>query len=67
MNMTKRSVKEALGFKTDVELALLLGISKQAVSQMGDEDDELPEGRKWQLRAMRPDLWPAPTDTAKAA
>lgn len=62
MQMTKRSVKAALGFETDVELAKFLGISKQALSRTSD-DDELPEGRQWQLRAKRPDLFPAPTAT----
>lgn len=57
MEMTKRSVKETLGFEKDIELATFLGISKQAVSQMG-EDDALPEGRQWQIRALRPDKFP---------
>lgn len=56
MDMTKRSVKALLGFEKDTELARFLGISKQAVSQMGD-DDQLPEGRQWQLVAKRPDLF----------
>lgn len=64
MQLTKRSVKQTLGFERDVELATLLGISKQAVSQMG-EDDPLPEGRQWQLRALRPDAFP--TDEQHAA
>lgn len=59
MDMTKRSVKAALAFDTDVELAKFLGISKQALSRVG-EDEPLPEGRQWQLRAKRPDLFPAP-------
>ncbi len=59
MDMTKRSVKAALGFEKDVELAAFLGISKQAVSRMQD-DEPLPEGRRWQLRAKRPDLFPDP-------
>lgn len=58
MDMTKRSVKAALGFEKDIELANFLGISKQAVSQMGD-DEPMPEGRQWQARAKRPDLFPA--------
>ena len=64
MEMTKRSVKETLGFEKDIELANFLGISKQAVSQMG-EDEPLPEGRQWQVRALRPDAFP--TDTKHAA
>lgn len=64
MDMTKRSVKAALEFDTDVELAKFLGISKQALSRVG-EDEPLPEGRQWQLRAKRPDLFPAePLDSA---
>ncbi len=59
MDMTKRSVKAALGFEMDVELAKFLGISKQAVSRM-PEDEPLPEGRQWQLRAERPGLFPPP-------
>ena len=59
MHMTKRSVKQTLGFTKDIELASFLGISKQAVSQMG-EDEPLPEGRQWQVRALRPDVFPAP-------
>jgi hypothetical protein len=56
MEMTKRSVKASLGFKKDIELARFLGISKQAVGQIG-EDDALPEGRQWQVRALRPDVF----------
>jgi hypothetical protein len=56
MQMTKRSVKDALGFEKDTELARFLGISKQALSRIG-EDDELPEGRQWQVRALRPELF----------
>jgi hypothetical protein len=66
MDMTKRSVKAALGYEKDVELARFLGISKQAVSQIGEED-QLPEGRQWQARAKRPDLFPAPDAEDKAA
>ncbi len=56
MNLTKRAVKYALGMEKDTELALFLGISKQAVSQI-DEDAALPEGRQWQLKALRPDVF----------
>lgn len=58
MDITKRSAKAALGLNTDTDLARLLGISKQAVSQMA-EDDPLPEGRQWQLRAKFPETFPA--------
>ncbi len=57
MEMTKRSVKASLGFKKDIELARFLGISKQAVGQIA-EDDPLPEGRQWQVCALRPDVFP---------
>lgn len=57
MQITKRSAKAALGFLTDVEFASFLGCSKQAVSKML-EDEPLPDGRQWQLRALRPDLFP---------
>ena len=34
-----------------VELAKLLGITRQAISQWGDR---VPQARVWQLRALRP-------------
>jgi len=56
MQLTKRSVKDALGFTKDIELARFLGVSRQAISRIG-EDDFLPEGRQWQVCALRPDLF----------
>ena len=57
MDMTKTAVKTALGFKTDAELARLFDIGRWAVGQWPD-DSPIPEGRRWQLRAKRPDLFP---------
>lgn len=66
MDMTKRAVKEALELDTDADLARFFGIGRWAVGQWPD-DEPIPEGRQWQLRAQRPDLFPAPTGTAAAA
>lgn len=60
MDMTKRAVKAALGFEKDAELARFFGVTRQAISQMG-EDEPLPEGRQWQARAKRPDLFGSPS------
>lgn len=54
--ITKRSAREALGFTKDKELADFFSTTKQAVSAWA-EDEALPEGRQWQLRAVRPDLF----------
>lgn len=59
MKLTKRQAKEALGLSTDADFSRLLGITKQAVSQM-PEDEAIPEGRQWQLRALHPDRIPEP-------
>lgn len=59
MTITKRSAKQLLGLPTDAALARLLKISRQALRPL-EQDDPLPEGRQWQLRAMRPDLFPLP-------
>lgn len=59
MDMTKRNVKSALEIDTDAELARFFGIGRWAVGQWG-EDDPIPEGRQWQVRARRPDLFPPP-------
>lgn len=56
MNITKRQIKEALGLGTDVEVAAFFGTSKQAVGAWGD-DDAIPDGRKWQAIALRPDIF----------
>ncbi|MCD0280497.1 hypothetical protein JWH04_16425 [Xanthomonas melonis] len=57
--ITKRSAREALGFSRDVELAKFFGTTKQAVSAW-PEDRPLPEGRQWQARAIRPDVFGPP-------
>jgi hypothetical protein len=66
MNITKAEAKQLLGISTDTALADFFGISKQAFTRIGN-DDHLPDGRMWELRAKRPDLWPTPADQAEAA
>jgi len=63
MDITKRQIKEALGIKTDVEVAAFFGTSKQAVSAWGDDDEAIPDGRKWQAVATRPDLFAVRAET----
>lgn len=58
MNITKRLIKERLGFTTDVQIAEFFGVTKQAVGRWGGDDDVIPEGKQWQVRAMRPELFP---------
>lgn len=43
------------------ELADLFGITPSAVSQWGDE---IPEGREWQLRVIKPEWFRAPPTPA---
>ncbi|MCC8492317.1 hypothetical protein TP46_12330 [Xanthomonas citri pv. aurantifolii] len=58
--MTKRAVKKALGLTTDAELARFFGIGRWAVGQW-PQDKAMPEGRQWQAKALRPDVFgPAP-------
>ncbi len=64
MNITKRIAKEALGIQTDADLARVLRIKRQALTPVGD-DDPLSEHRQWQLRALRPDLFPLPAESAE--
>lgn len=60
MDMTKRAVREALGFTRDRQLAEFFGVGKAAVSNW-PEDEALPEVRQWQAKALRPDVFgPAP-------
>lgn len=66
MTITKASLKRALGLETDTELAQFFGTTKQAVGQWGDDDKPIPEGRQWQARALRPDLFQAPDSTEAA-
>jgi len=54
--LTKKAVREALGFQFDRELAQFFDTTKQAVSRWG-EDEPLPDGRQWQARALRPDVF----------
>ncbi|RRU23605.1 hypothetical protein [Stenotrophomonas sp. 278] len=54
--ITKAMAKKALGFSQDTQLASFFGTSKQAVGRW-PEDDPLPDGRQWQARALRPDLF----------
>lgn len=58
MNITKRLLREAIGGR-DADVARFLGVTPGAVSQWAD-DDPLPDGRQWQARALRPDLFPVP-------
>lgn len=59
--MTTQEVKDALGLQFDFELAEFFGIGKAAVSNW---EGEVPDSRVWQLRALRPDLFPVPDDRA---
>lgn len=55
--LTKRQVREALGFTTDTEVAEFFGVSISAVSQWGGDDSPIPEKRLLQLLRRRPDLF----------
>lgn len=66
MDMTKDIVKRALGIESDAELARYLGVSRGAVWLWGD-DEPIPDGRQWQLRALRPDLFGPAVDKQEAA
>jgi hypothetical protein len=56
MDMTKAQAKELLGFTTDTELAEFFHVTKQAVGFWPD-DKPMPEGRQWEIRARRPELF----------
>ena len=56
MDMTKASVKAALGFTTDAELARFFEVHRQAVGQWKD-DAPIPGARQWELRVRRPELF----------
>lgn len=58
MEITKRQAKEALGIKTDAELArfFIKPISRQAIHKIG-EDEPLPYGRCFELLARKPELF----------
>ena len=49
---TKAQARQLLGAKNDAELARKLGVIRQAVSGWGGDDDPIPEGRAWQVRAI---------------
>jgi len=66
MEITKRQAREALGFKFDRQLAELFRIGKGAVSAWG-ADAPLPDARHWQLRALRPELFPTPAQPTTPA
>ncbi|MDC7805555.1 hypothetical protein PQS31_01750 [Luteimonas sp BLCC-B24] len=59
--MTKRAVKGALGIETDAELARQFTppIGRWAVGQWPD-DQPIPQGRQWELRAKFPEKFGAP-------
>ncbi|TAA11271.1 hypothetical protein EA658_16540 [Pseudoxanthomonas winnipegensis] len=65
MDTTKREARDLLQ-TNDAGLAKFFGITPGAVSQWRD-DDPLPRERQWQIRAMRPDLFPAPTQAGEVA
>lgn len=56
MDMTKASVKSALGLRTDAELGRFFDIRRQAVCQWKD-DEPIPALRQYELRVRRPDLF----------
>ena len=56
MDMTKASVKAALGVGTDAELARFFAISRSAVHQWA-EDEPIPDLRQYELQHKRPDLF----------
>lgn len=61
MNITKSELKDRLGFSTDVQIAELFGVTKQAVGRWGD-DKPIPAEHALRLRyELRPDIFgPAP-------
>lgn len=67
--ISKARAKRELHLYTDVAFADWFHDkpSKQAVSQWGDDDD-LPQARKWELIARRPDLFgPPPSEGERDA
>lgn len=60
--LTKRQVRALLKSPgsdkdaTDADLARFFGTSHSAIWQW-PEDEVIPEGRQWQLKALRPDLF----------
>ena len=66
MNTTKAEAKRLLGIDTDAKLARFFGVTRNAANLWG-EDDPLPDARQWQLRALRPDLFPTPAQLTTPA
>lgn len=68
MDMTKRNVKTALGIETDADLARQFtpSIGRWAVGQWPD-DEPIPTGRQWELRAKFPHLFPANSEAGQGA
>lgn len=66
MNMTKREIREALGFTMDKELAEFFGIGKAAVSAW-DEDKPIPAGRVYQAMVLKPSAFPSAARRKKRA
>jgi hypothetical protein len=56
MDITKQAIKEALGLKTDADVARLLGTTRQNVHAWGDKP--LPLNRQWQVQALLPSKFP---------
>lgn len=57
--ITKQSAKNALKFKTDVELAAFLRITPQSLTRIR-AGDKMPDTQAWKLRALRPRLFKIP-------
>lgn len=53
--MTKTELKQKLNADTDADLARFYGINRQAVAQW--DEAAVPEGRIWEARARRPELF----------
>ncbi len=56
MDMTKASVKEALGLTSDADLARIFDIGRWAVGQW-PSDGPIPKGRQLELLALYPDVF----------
>lgn len=59
--ITKASLRHALGFETDAQVAGFFGITPSAVSLWG-EDEPIPELRQLQAQRRRPDLFAPPVE-----
>lgn len=56
MDMTKASVKTALGMKTDADLARFFSITR-AAANLWKDNQPIPALRQYELREKRPDLF----------